>query len=695
VRKLLAVLAVVAAVVVIAAVRHSDGGHAAKQSAPGQATAPTNPAPSAPPRLVLAPVATVQAPTAAAVRPGERSLYITEQQGSVRRIRIEGDEASPAYRLDQDPVLDISSDVTAGGEQGLLGIAFSPKADRVFVAFTNRNADQQLDSFAIDSAGRVDTGSRKRLLVVPDFASNHNGGDLVFGPDGYLYWSMGDGGGAGDPRSNGQKTTDLLGDLLRLDPVGAQGNQPYAIPPDNPFADGNGGAPEVYAYGLRNPWRFSFDRDTDDLWIADVGQGDWEEIDFAAAADGSGKGANFGWSNLEGTHSFNGRPPPAGAVPPIYEYDHSGGRCSVTGGFVYRGDLVPSLVGTYLFGDYCQGELMGLRRTGASIDVSDLGLQVPGLSTFAEDPDGEIYVLSLTGSVQRLTLADGTGGATPSPAASGGAGATATTAASSSDAAPQLPDDPTTVADALVAAERTVRDPALPAISRLTAARIQQVAYRKLGRHPEWDPIVEAHLPDDLRAAVHANVDARRQLAAIPGPPLKDTVPAWRIVSPAAEDTLLAAYHDTEAESGVGWQYLAAINLVESGLGRIVGLSTAGARGPMQFLPSTFARYGAGGDIDDFRDAIRAAGRLLSANGFRADPKAALFRYNNSDHYVRAVEDIASVLAADPAAFAGYYRWDVYYGTSAGTALLPVGYETATPIPAAEYFAAHPERLSR
>ncbi|MGQ0615921.1 MAG: transglycosylase SLT domain-containing protein [Acidimicrobiia bacterium] len=260
-------------------------------------------------------------------------------------------------------------------------------------------------------------------------------------------------------------------------------------------------------------------------------------------------------------------------------------------------------------------------------------------------------------------------------------------------AAPPSPAEAATIAQQLTNAERAVRDPATPADQRVAAARVQQVAYRTLGRHQEWDNEVDAALPEELRAAVRANVAARRDLARLLPSPLRDTVPAWKIVAPAPEAELLSAYHQAEAATGVGWQYLAAINLVESGMGRIRGLSTAGAQGPMQFLPSTFAEYGEGGDIDDPGDSILAAARLLARNGFdRGEIDNALYRYNNSNAYVRAIRAIADVIAADPGAYSGYYLWDVYYATSIGVALLPIGYESSEPIAAADYFAAYPQR---
>lgn len=256
-------------------------------------------------------------------------------------------------------------------------------------------------------------------------------------------------------------------------------------------------------------------------------------------------------------------------------------------------------------------------------------------------------------------------------------------------AQPKLASDPAQLADDLVADEQALRDPSTPEPALTAAARRQQAAYRAIGFHSEWDAITRPRIPASLVETYDLNVDARRQLYALTE--VKDTVPAWRIVPPAPADELLAYYREAEAASGVGWNYLAAINLIESRFGSIDGISTAGAQGPMQFLPSTFAAYGDGGDIRSPRDSIMAAGRYLAANGFTNDRDQAIFRYNNAAQYVRAVNDYAAVLAADPAAFAGYYRWDVYYRTTAGDVLLPVGYISTSPIPVEDYLADHPQ----
>ncbi|WP_319429008.1 lytic transglycosylase domain-containing protein [Mycobacterium sp. RTGN5] len=256
-------------------------------------------------------------------------------------------------------------------------------------------------------------------------------------------------------------------------------------------------------------------------------------------------------------------------------------------------------------------------------------------------------------------------------------------------AQPRLAPDPAQLADDLVADELTIRDPSTPEAALVASARRQQVAYRAIGRHPEWDGIIRPKIPAALGEAYDRNVDARRQLASMAH--AHDTLPAWHIVAPAPADELLGYYRAAEAASGVGWNYLAAINLIETRFGSISGLSTAGADGPMQFLPSTFAGYGDGGDIRSPRDSIMAAGRYLAANGFSTDPDHAIYRYNHADQYVAAVKDYAAVLANDPASFAGFYRWDVYYVTVDGDVVLPIGYAADAPIPVGEYLATHPQ----
>ena len=256
---------------------------------------------------------------------------------------------------------------------------------------------------------------------------------------------------------------------------------------------------------------------------------------------------------------------------------------------------------------------------------------------------------------------------------------------------PALASDPALLGADLAVDEQALRDPSSSEGALVSAALRQQAAYRAIGRHPEWEATVRGKIPASLVGAYERNVSARHHLAALNRGEAKDTLPAWRIEAPAPADVLLGLYHEAEGATGVGWNYLAAINLVETGFGRIIGPSTAGAQGPMQFLPSTFASYGNGGDIASPHDSILAAGRFLAANGFAGDRDRAIFAYNHSGEYVGAINDYAAVLAGDPAAFAGYYRWDIYYFTTSGDVLLPVGYAQTQRIPVADYVASHPQ----
>ena len=258
-----------------------------------------------------------------------------------------------------------------------------------------------------------------------------------------------------------------------------------------------------------------------------------------------------------------------------------------------------------------------------------------------------------------------------------------------SGAQPVLASDPAQLADDLVADEQALRDPSTPEAALQAAARRQQAAYRAIGRDSQLDAITRPRIPAALQQVYDLNVDARRQLTAMAE--TRDTIPAWRLAAPAPPDELLGYYREAEAASGVGWNYLAAINLVETRLGSVVGPSSAGAQGPMQFLPSTFAGYGEGGDIYSPRDSILAAGRYLAANGFAGDHDRAIFQYNHAAQYVRAVNDYAAVLAVDPAAFTAFYRWEVYIKSTAGDVLLPIGYASSTPVPVQEYLATHPQ----
>jgi glucose/arabinose dehydrogenase len=343
-------------------------------------------------RVRLVQVAELQQPVAMAVRPGDRALYVAEQTGAVRALR--------AGKVDPTPVVDISDQVTAGGEQGLLGLAFSPDGRFLYLNFTDTDGDSRVVELTM-RGGRADPGSLRLLLRVDDPFANHNGGQLAFGPDRLLYIAFGDGGGGGDPEGNGQSLGTLLGKILRIDPRPA-GGRPYRVPSGNPFVDRGGARPEIWAYGLRNPWRFSFDPATGDLWIGDVGQNAWEEVDHEPARSG---GRNYGWDRREGRHAFEGERP-VGAVEPVIEYGREGGACTVIGGSVYWGRRIPGLRGAYLYGDYCAGWVRAARvRGGRVAEQRDLGLSVPNLTSFGVDPAGELYAMSLAGPVYRLAPA--------------------------------------------------------------------------------------------------------------------------------------------------------------------------------------------------------------------------------------------------------------------------------------------------
>jgi glucose/arabinose dehydrogenase len=354
--------------------------------------------------IAATPVAQVESPTSLVTRPGSPTLSVADRPGRVRPVTVTGAGNDRRYEVGE-PVLDISDDVVVDGERGLLDIEFSPDGGTLYVHYSLApNGEARVAAYTM-AGDKVDTGSYRELLTIQDPYANHNGGELEMGPDGYLYIALGDGGGAGDPEGNGQDTQALLGKLLRIDPTRPSGDQEYGIPSDNPFADGGGGRPEVWLYGVRNPWRFSFDRATGDLWIGDVGQGQWEEVDLLPAADGGGRGANLGWNEMEGTHSYAGGSNPEGGVLPVFEYSHDEG-CSITGGVVYRGSAIRGLGGAYLFGDYCQGDLRALRvRNGEVSEERTFDAHVDQLVSFAEDADGEVYALSLEGGIYRLDAA--------------------------------------------------------------------------------------------------------------------------------------------------------------------------------------------------------------------------------------------------------------------------------------------------
>ena len=340
-------------------------------------------------------VAEVEQPLAMATRSGDDAIYIASKTGTVWALR-DG-------VMGPDPVLDVSERVSDGSEQGLLGLAFSPDGAFVYVDFTDLDGNTNVVEYAW-SDGVADVSTERTLLFVEQPFENHNGGNLVFGPDGYLYVGLGDGGSALDPMGNAQNLGVLLGKILRIQPRTPDGSLPpggeaYAIPDDNPFVGRPGARPEIWAFGLRNPWRFSFDRRTGDLWIGDVGQGDLEEIDFQPA-DSPG-GENYGWVFLEGTQRLVGEPP-AGTIPPIFEYAQAvENGCAVTGGYVYRGTALPDLQGWYLFADFCLGEVTAFSSEDGQTVLQPLAT-LGEVASFGEDQQGELYVLSLAGNVYKL-----------------------------------------------------------------------------------------------------------------------------------------------------------------------------------------------------------------------------------------------------------------------------------------------------
>jgi glucose/arabinose dehydrogenase len=335
--------------------------------------------------------------------PGDPRLFVVDQPG---RIWIVKD----GRRLTA-PFLDIRPQVAFGGERGLLGLAFHPDYrgnGRFFVNYTDRAGDTQVVAFSASANPDVaDPNSAARVLSVDQPAANHNGGWLGFGPDGYLYIGMGDGGGAGDTYRTGQNKNALLGKILRIDvnAGGGAGGRPYGIPPNNPFAEG-GGAPEIFAYGLRNPWRNDFDGRN--LIIADVGQNEWEEVSIVPIDGGSaGNALNLGWPIMEGNHCFRANTcNRMGLTLAAHEYSHAGGGCSITGGYVYRGAAVPALAGQYVFADYCAGFVRSFRVNGtAAGPVTDWTRQIGDvgqITSFGEDSAGELYITAEDGRVFKI-----------------------------------------------------------------------------------------------------------------------------------------------------------------------------------------------------------------------------------------------------------------------------------------------------
>jgi glucose/arabinose dehydrogenase len=389
--------------------RPSAGTSTASGAQPAMARPPTRPAAAAPATynpaavtLTLTPVASGFSSPVQVTNAGDGSgrLFVVEQTGKIRVIK--GGVVLAA------PFLDLSPSISHGGEQGLLGLAFHPAYKtngKFYVYLTLANGDIAINEYRRTTlADRVDWRTGRRIMTIAHHTfSNHNGGGIAFGRDGYLYIGVGDGGSGGDPNNNAQNLSSLLGKLLRIDVNGRTATRGYRTPASNPYV-GVRGFDEIWSWGLRNPWRWSFDRTTGALWIGDVGQGSWEEIDRSTNTF-PGRGSNFGWRVMEGRHCYN---PSSGCgtarkVLPVVEYGHTGGSCSVTGGYVYRGAAQPILQGGYFFADFCSGRIWTISAVAASpaspVLLLDTGLNI---SSFGEDQAGEVYVVDLNGGIYRI-----------------------------------------------------------------------------------------------------------------------------------------------------------------------------------------------------------------------------------------------------------------------------------------------------
>jgi glucose/arabinose dehydrogenase len=340
--------------------------------------------------------------------PGDSSrLFVVEKGGLIKIVGKSSNSLIGTF-------LDIRRLVSTGSEQGLLGLAFDPQYltnGRFYVSYTDTGGNSVIARYLVSSNPNVAVSSADRLiLTVSQPFANHNGGMVAFGPDGLLYIGLGDGGSGGDPGNRAQNQNELLGKLLRIDvSQGTAAPQPaYAVPPTNPFVGQSGKREEIWSLGLRNPWRFSFDRQTGDLYIADVGQGNWEEVDVATSASGAGRGINYGWNVMEANHCY----PPgtaicnaAGLTAPRLEYGHSSGACSITGGYAYRGLAITGLQGTYFYADYCAGFVRSFRLVnGTASDLFDWPTLRPGgnITSFGEDAAGELYIMTAGGQVFRI-----------------------------------------------------------------------------------------------------------------------------------------------------------------------------------------------------------------------------------------------------------------------------------------------------
>jgi glucose/arabinose dehydrogenase len=357
----------------------------------GVATTPT--APLGDPTTAFAEIGRFEKPVGVSWRPTDGTIYVVEQDGRIV-IMADGQPGPVALGM-----TDLTS---AENERGLLGLAIAVDGSTAYVNYTNNNGDTRIDEYTIEADGTFNPDSRREVLGFDQPYANHNGGDLAFGPDNMLYIGTGDGGSGGDPDRRALDLSEWLGKMLRIDPR-PSADAGYTVPADNPYIGVDGARPEIWSIGLRNPWRYSFDRLTGDLWIADVGQGTWEEVDVGWAADGGGRGLNFGWSAWEGSHRFNDDQPADGVTQPIHEYEHGTEGCSISGGVRYRGTAIPALVGWYVYGDYCSSQVRALKVEGTTVTKELVIGEASSVSAVSEGPDGELYVVSLNGPIYAVS----------------------------------------------------------------------------------------------------------------------------------------------------------------------------------------------------------------------------------------------------------------------------------------------------
>lgn len=369
--------------------------------APATTAPPTTATPTVgDPVVTVVEVGNFDEPVDLAVRPGDDALYIVEQDGRV--VRVDGTESNV--------VADIRARAAdSGGEQGLLGLVFSPAGDLAYFNYTDNGGTTIIAEYPVAADGTIDVDSEREVIAIPQSFSNHNAGDLAFGPDGLLYIPLGDGGSADDPNRVAHDPTSLLGSMLRIDPT-PSGQLGYTIPADNPFAngtfEGREGRPEVWSWGLRNPWKIAFDPVTGDLWIPDVGQNQVEEVNLVSPSAGTpaGRGADFGWSAFEGTNRFNTDVADTGTMlSPVLTYQHGSDGCSVSGGAPYRGTAIPDLEPAFVYSDFCSGIIWALDLAGGRNLTLLTGFN--SVSAVRAGPDGELYILQLSGTVFRLAPA--------------------------------------------------------------------------------------------------------------------------------------------------------------------------------------------------------------------------------------------------------------------------------------------------